>query len=262
VHRRRDAMLLCTKVGRVPPPRNGLLKMAFMLARPAARVASGLRKKFRKVQLTRNQTVALNPALIRTSMERSLTRLKTDYVDVFALHQPAADDLARDDVLAVLEDLVREGKTRHAAIAGSYESAHAALAFPQIYSFFQLADNPVSSPLANLRRAAGRPLALVSHSVLGVDGAMDRIVESLGRRPEDRKLLQEAGYIGSDRKAVADLLIDRALASNFEGVVLASMFSEEHQANNIARASRPLNLDASALVERLVKNKVAIESVT
>lgn len=262
VRGRRDAMILCTKVGRVPAKRSGLLKTAFAIARPLAGLVGGLRKKSRNMQMTRNQTVPLTPDFLRSSIERSLTRLKTDHIDVFALHKPSEADLGRDDILKTLEDLRQEGKARYIAVAGSHEAARAAIAFPAVYNVFQLADNPVSSPLVGLRAEAGRPLAFISHSVLGVDGAMDRIVESLGRHPEDRKLLHDAGYTGPDRKAVADLLVDRAIASNSEGVVLTSMFSQGHQESNIARASRPVSPQTLALVEQLVRNKVEIVSVT
>jgi aryl-alcohol dehydrogenase-like predicted oxidoreductase len=262
VRGRRNAMMLCTKVGRVPPSRSGLCKAAFALARPVAGLVRGLRKQSRRMRMARNQSVPLSPQFIRTSIERSLIRLNTDYIDVFALHEPSVEALSRDDLLETLEDVVREGKARYVAVAGSYEAARTALGFPHVYGLLQLADNPVSSPIASLRLAAGKPLALVSHSVLGVDGALDRIVESLGRHPEDRKLLQDAGYAGPDRQAVADLLIDRALASNSEGVVLTSMFSEEHQARNVARASKPIDLRTLTLVERLIEDKVEIESGT
>jgi aryl-alcohol dehydrogenase-like predicted oxidoreductase len=256
---RRSAMLLCTKVGRAPPVRSGFLKAGVFVARPLVRVVGGLRRKSRRLRMTRNEPILLSAKVIRTSIERSLIRLNTDYIDVFALHEPAVDALTRDEILGALQDIVREGKARYAAVAGTYDAARAALAFPSVYAVLQLADNPLTSPLTKLRVAAGRPLALISHSVLGVDGALDRIVASLSRHPDDRILLREAGYAGTDREVVAKLLIDRALASNFEGVVLASMFSQKHQTINITRASIPPNPHALTLVERLVRNRVQID---
>lgn len=258
---RRDKVLLCSKVGVIPPARNDVLKLVYALARPALTVASGLRRKFRKMSATRNQTLPLTPEFIRTSLDRSLQRLGTDYLDVFALHKPSVADLQRDDVLKTLEDILASGKARHISVAGSVDAARAAVRHENIYRVVQLADNPTASPLPSLTALAGRPLAFVTHSVLGVDGAMDRLLQSLAAHPEDLKKLRNAGYEGSEREAVATLLIDRALASNKDGVVLASMFSQKHQAHNIARAARPTNPDAIRLVDDLVRDKVRIESV-
>ncbi|RRQ25701.1 aldo/keto reductase [Rhodococcus sp. Eu-32] len=53
----------------------------------------------------------LSPAGLRLSVEASLTRLNTDYVDLFYLHQPdRAADLA--DTLSTVAELVKEGKIR------------------------------------------------------------------------------------------------------------------------------------------------------
>ena len=53
-----------------------------------------------------------SPAYIRSSIEGSLRRLKTDWIDLYQLHQ---DDPSTplEDTLGTLDDLVREGKVRH-----------------------------------------------------------------------------------------------------------------------------------------------------
>ena len=49
---------------------------------------------------------------IRKAVERSLTRLRTDHIDLYQLHRP--DDLTPiDETLSALTDLVREGKVRY-----------------------------------------------------------------------------------------------------------------------------------------------------
>jgi aryl-alcohol dehydrogenase-like predicted oxidoreductase len=49
---------------------------------------------------------------VRRAVERSLRRLRTDYIDLYQLHQP---DPATpiEETLSVLDDLVREGKVRY-----------------------------------------------------------------------------------------------------------------------------------------------------
>lgn len=260
---RRDRILICSKVGLVPPKRNALLRVVYGVGRPILGMAGGLRRRFRKMPSTRNVSIALSREAITSSLDRSLARLGTDHLDVFALHKPALEDLSKDEILRTLQDIVKSGKARYISVAGSEQAASVALAYPEVYSLLQLADNPTDSPLPRLRaQAGGRELAFVTHSILGVDGAKDRILDSLKRHPQDRQRLVEAGYSGSDEKMVADLLLDRAFASNAQGVSLSSMFSAHHQASNLARASRPANPQAIELVAAIVANKVEITSVT
>jgi aryl-alcohol dehydrogenase-like predicted oxidoreductase len=67
---------------------------------------------------------------IRVAVEKSLTRLKTDYVDLYQLHTP--DPVTPiDETIAALDDLVTEGKVRylgHSNLAGWQiaDAAHAA----------------------------------------------------------------------------------------------------------------------------------------
>ena len=67
---------------------------------------------------------------IKVAVEKSLTRLKTDYIDLYQLHTP--DPVTPiDETLAALDDLVKEGKVRyigHSNLVGWQiaDAAHAA----------------------------------------------------------------------------------------------------------------------------------------
>jgi len=64
-----------------------------------------------------NDTADFSPSHIRSSLEGSLNRLRTDYVDLYQLHSPPIELLEQDDVLSTLEALQREGKIRAYAIS-------------------------------------------------------------------------------------------------------------------------------------------------
>jgi aryl-alcohol dehydrogenase-like predicted oxidoreductase len=51
-----------------------------------------------------------SPAYIRKAVEASLSRLGTDHIDVYQLHNIKLDALMRDDLFETLDDLQREGK--------------------------------------------------------------------------------------------------------------------------------------------------------
>jgi len=54
-----------------------------------------------------------SPAYIKRACEQSLTRLGTDRIDLYQLHNPRVEALRQDDLFAVLEELKAEGKIRH-----------------------------------------------------------------------------------------------------------------------------------------------------
>lgn len=69
---------------------------------------------------------------IKIAVEKSLTRLQTDYIDLYQLHRPDPATPV-DETLAALDDLVAEGKVRyigHSNFAGWQlaDAAHSALA--------------------------------------------------------------------------------------------------------------------------------------
>jgi aryl-alcohol dehydrogenase-like predicted oxidoreductase len=58
-----------------------------------------------------------SPGHARASLDASLARLGTDYVDLYQLHNPRMDAIERDDLFEELERLRDEGKLRHYGVA-------------------------------------------------------------------------------------------------------------------------------------------------
>lgn len=54
-----------------------------------------------------------SPDYIQRACEESLKRLGTDRIDLYQLHNPRVDALAKDDLFGALEDLKAAGKIRH-----------------------------------------------------------------------------------------------------------------------------------------------------
>lgn len=54
-----------------------------------------------------------SPEYVKRACEQSLTRLGTDHIDLYQLHNCRVDAILRDDLWAALEDLRAEGKVRH-----------------------------------------------------------------------------------------------------------------------------------------------------
>ena len=57
------------------------------------------------------------PAYIRSACERSLRRLRRDYIDLYQIHHPTPETLVDDYLWELLETLVGEGKVRYVGVA-------------------------------------------------------------------------------------------------------------------------------------------------
>lgn len=58
-----------------------------------------------------------SPEHMRKALEASLTRLQTDYLDLYQLHNPRIDAIERTDLFEELEKLKQSGKIRHYGVA-------------------------------------------------------------------------------------------------------------------------------------------------
>ena len=78
-----------------------------------------------------------SPDFIRRACEMSLKRLKTDYIDLYQLHNPRVDTIEKDEVFDALDMLVKEGKVREYAVAigpdiGWFEEGEASMRLRKI----------------------------------------------------------------------------------------------------------------------------------
>ena len=203
---------ICTKAGLALAGGSVLRRALAPLARQALPATGPLGGRLRAAAPRANRKLPLTPELLAGSLDASLRRLGTDYVDLFALHEPTAAEVRRDDILRALEAILFTGKARAVAVAGDAAAAASALAQGAPYGVVQLAlpalgaDDSIEAASLTAARAAG--IGTIVHSVFA-----------------------RAAGVASEHP------LARAFAYNPDGVVLASMLSATSRAQNLATAS-------------------------
>ena len=150
--RKRDRVCVCTKVGMRPPKTSATMRLLKPLSRIAVATVPALKQNASRVRPAPFK-VPLSAELIRSSVEESLGRLRTDYVDVLALHRPTAEEVVREDIVRAVERVIRDGKARAVSIAGDLEAGMRGLDESLPYRLVQIANGPF---MPNLEESLAR----------------------------------------------------------------------------------------------------------
>jgi diketogulonate reductase-like aldo/keto reductase len=137
----------------------------------------------------------LRPDDVRRALAGSLSRLGSDYVDLYQIHEPN-EDIPLEDTLGAMEDLVDAGKVRYIGVSNfSLEQlarAQAAMRRHPIVSNqvrYNLADRSIESGLLEYCQSQG--ITILAYSPLGRElrrildcdpaGVLPRLVRETGR---------------------------------------------------------------------------------
>jgi hypothetical protein len=181
-----------------------------------------------------------------------LRRLRTDCVDVLALHDPSPEDCADPALITALMRMVDKGYVRCLGIDGTPEAVEAVLRasapFPVVQLRHSLFD-PAIERLA-IDPVARSSRCFVHYGVFGM-AVLERLARLLvGDGGRLAALASQLGY--GPPFMTSELLLDHAFASNPKGVVLVSMFDSSHIDRNCTRAERPPRSDVIPFVEKFI----------
>lgn len=233
----RDMVVICTKFGIAPAALPLPVRLIRPLARRAVAAFPGLRRAAAGARPT-GQRAPIDPAAIEASVTRSLRLLRTDYIDVLAVHEPTLQDVANAHIFDVLRRLVERGMVRAVSIAGTPQCIEAAVRARHPVDFAQFPDTPLTNAAASLRERLPAPAPMfITHGVFGAGLAQGIASASAQQRAQIMTLAERHGIDVS--KSLNDLLLRFAFSNNADGVVIVSMFGPEHIERNIAVAQRP-----------------------
>lgn len=252
----RQNIIIASKAGILPARPSILSRSIYHAARSISKIAPKLKNRFagklkKHVPVPKEgkpQSGMFNIQDLRTSLETSLRELRTDYLDIFLLHECASADLNDPDLLSFLQSLQREGKIRKFGVAtGIEETAKIVAAHPTLTDVVQI---PNSIWQSNICRLTLSPNSLtITHSCLKepFHTLANQLLLDEDLANTWRSMTQTDPH---SKTAVAQLLLAHALRSNANGVVLFS-------------SSRPENVKASAkVICEAIVSPVQIDGLT
>ena len=209
----------------------------------------------------RSGMTSLDRRNIITAVEASLTKLGTDYIDLYQTHWPD-HDLPYEETMEVLDDLVREGKVRVLGCSnetswGLMKSIAASEAvggarYHTIQNNFSLNNRRFEDELAQVCRKEG--VSLIPYSPIG--GGVLSGKYNDGARPEGARFTRYLGMEGRQAAMGRRFVNEKSLASTarfaeiakeagMSTVTLAVAWSKQHDfvASTIVGVSTESQLD-------------------
>ncbi len=191
---------------------------------------------------------------VRDSIDRSLRRLKTDYVDLVQIHSCGIDDLERGETIRALEEARDAGKTRMIGYSGDNEAAHWAVdsgIFATLQTSFNLVEQRAYTS-GLLKKCADKGIGvIVKRPIAGATWGMAKSGLTGSRRGYDntyfdrcRKVLDHGDVPGDpDDPIVAAMGF--TLAHPEIHVAIIGTKNPRHMTSNIETLEEALNIDGT-----------------
>ena len=234
--RRHDA-IVATKFGILPAPQSGWKRVARSAARSLLSMAPQARSLVRKAVSTQLSPNKFTVPVLMRSIEESLSKLETDYVDVLFMHAAPAGVLEQQDLLEAMGRLVEQGKVRLAGLSAEPQVVETALelhTFPLRAMQFPCNVFDLSAAFRLVGRNADQAVLVANHPFGGVTRvqACRTILRRLSASPEIDPVLREK--LGSvDDRILADIVFACILRDTGIHLVIPAMMHVDHIRTNV-----------------------------
>ena len=189
---------------------------------------------------------------VRDSIDRSLRRMHTDYVDLVQLHSCGINDLERGDVIRALEDARDAGKTKMIGYSGDNEAAHWAVnsgLFDTLQTSFNLVEQRAYTSGLLEKCAKSGIGVIVKRPIGGATWGMAKQGMSSSRRSYDNTYfdrsvkVQSLGDVPGDPDDSIVAAMGFTLAHPEIHVAIIGTKNPRHMASNIETLDDALSID-------------------
>lgn len=244
---RRPEIVIAARIGRPWPKPTSFRRLASALKRGVFSIIPELQGATARFAA---RGEPLRPEGIESGAAETLRRLRTDYVDVLLLENPAPQECADPALLEALARVVSSGAAKSLGVAGAPEAVEAART-SGLFSVLQVRSDPFQPALARVRAA----LPAREDEFLVLTGPLGAAYERLSRL-----LVGDGGRLASLASQLAygpffmpeEILLDYAFGDNPAGVVVVVTSQLAHLDRNCARATRAPRADTVEFVDKTV----------
>ncbi len=239
---RRSQAIIATKFGILAARQSGWGRVAKTVARKVLAVlpsAYSLLHKGAASQFSDNQFTI---PVLQQSIEQSLRKLRTDFVDMLFLHAAPANVLDKEALLEAMGRLVETGKVRIAGLSaepGVVELAMERQTQPLRAMQFPCNVFNISGAASFAQRSAGDYVWVANHPYGGVARVQRcrEVLRALVKRQElDGVLCEKLGALGDS--VFADVVLNVILRDSGVHVVVPAMMRVEHIRANVRAVAR------------------------
>lgn len=217
---RRNQVTIASKVGIARPRVSPAFRLIRDIARPVRGILPAVTRKLggKMVGGSRGQFA---PAFVEQSVNESLRRLQTDYIDVLLLHEARPEDLS-DELLSLLDAMRRQGRIRALGVGSSYHTAiTVAATHGDFFDVFQFSWCLLDQ---NRPKPAGAKFVITHQALIRACEPMRQWIAT--DKDVGARLSRAIGMeLNMDR--LGDLLLAAALNHNPGGLVLVSSRRQE-----------------------------------
>ncbi|MFQ5794897.1 MAG: aldo/keto reductase [Candidatus Bipolaricaulia bacterium] len=173
---------------------------------------------------------------IKDSIDRSLVRMKTDYLDLVQLHSCEVEVLERGEVIQALLDTKQAGKTRFIGYSGDNEAAEWAARsgiFDTLQTSFNLVDQRARTHLFSLARAHGMGIIVKRPIANGAWGVSTKPRPYADEYFERAQVMEKMGPIPGAPENDILLALGFTLAHEVVDTAIVGTRNPEHMQANI-----------------------------